>query len=105
MKLEDKEFQVQQNKAIRGYIMRSLARGNQNTLLCKQLSNALINDGLIVSPDISKHLDYLKEKGYIQFVGKHINSYNVYRNDGAIRLTAKGVDLLENTIDDPGVDI
>ena len=103
--MEEQEFQVQQNKAIRGYIMRSLARGNQNTLLYKQISNALINDGLIVSPDISKHLDYLKEKGYIQFVGKNVNSYNVFRNDGAIRLTAKGVDLLEDTISDPGVDI
>lgn len=103
--MEDRDFQVKQNKAIRGYIMRALARGNQNTLLCKQITNALLNDGLIVSPDISKHLDYLKEKGYIQFAGKNVNSYNIYRNDGAIRLTAKGVDLIEDTISDPGVDI
>lgn len=102
--MED-DYQVQQNKAIRGYIMRALARGNQNTLLCRQIVNALTNDGLIVSPDISKHLDYLKEKGYIEFVGKRINSYNVYRNDGVIHLTAKGVDLIEDTISDPGVDI
>jgi len=103
--LEDNDFQVKQNKAIRGYIMRALARGNQNTLLSKQIVNALLNDGLIVSPDISKHLDYLKEKGYIEFTGKNFNSYNVYRNDGAMRLTAKGVDLLEDTISDLGVDI
>lgn len=103
--MDDKEFQVRQNKAIRGYIMRALVRGNQNTLLCKQIVNALLNDGLIVSPDISKHLDYLKEKGYILFTGKNVTSYNVYRNDGTIRLTAKGVDLIEDTISDPGVDI
>ena len=103
--MDNIDFQFNQNKAIRGYIMRALVRGNQNTLLCKQIVNALINDGLIVSPDISKHLDYLKEKGYIQFVSKNVNSYNVYRNDGAIRLTAKGVDLIEDTISDPGVDI
>lgn len=103
--MEDRDFQVEQNKAIRGYIMRALVRGNQNTLLCKQIVNALINDGLIISPDISKHLDYLKEKGYIQFVSKNVNSYNVYRNDGAIHITAKGVDLIEDTISDPGVDI
>ena len=54
MRLEDRDFQVEQNKAIRGYIMRALVRGNQNTLLCKQIVNALINDGLIISPDISK---------------------------------------------------
>jgi CTP:phosphocholine cytidylyltransferase-like protein len=103
--VEDREFQTKQNKAIRGYIIRSLVKGNQNTLLVRQLTNALINDGLIVSPDISKHLDYLQDKEYITFVDKHITAYNVYRNDGAVKLTSKGVDLVEGTKEDPGVDI
>jgi len=99
------EFFGNQNKAIRGYIMRSLARGNKNTLLCRQISSALIKDGLISSPDISKHIGYLEEKGYVEITNDRIKSYNVYENDGTIRLTAKGVDLLEGTIEDPGVDI
>ncbi len=99
------EFHAKENQAIRGYIMRSLARGNKNTLLCRQISSALINDGLIISPDISKHIGYLEEKGYVEITNEKIKSYNVYENDGAIRLTAKGIDLLEGTIDDPGVDI
>ncbi|MCC5911334.1 MAG: hypothetical protein JJT76_12935 [Clostridiaceae bacterium] len=103
--MENRNFQASVNKNIRGYILRSLARGNQNTLLCRQIANALINDGLVVSPDISKHIDYLIEKGYIENNDKKISSYKIYQNDGAIRLTAKGVDLLEGTIDDAGVDV
>ncbi len=60
------EQEVSKNKAIRGYIIRALAKGNQNTLLVRQITNALVADGLIFSPDI---------------------------------------DLLESTIDDPGVDV
>lgn len=93
------------NKAIRGYIMRSLAKGEKNTLLCRQLTNVMINDGIIISPDISKYLDYLSDKEYIEFTNKKVNSYTAYRDDATIKLTAKGVDLLEGTIDDLGVDI
>ena len=49
------EQEIIKNKAIRGYIIRALAKGNQNTLLVRQVTNALVADGLIYSPDISKH--------------------------------------------------
>ncbi|MBG9567452.1 hypothetical protein [Brevibacillus agri] len=97
---------IAHNKAVRGYIMRSLAKGFNNTLLCRQLVNVMISDGIIVSPDISKHLDYLVNKGYIEFTNKKVNSYTAYANDATIRLTVDGVDLLEGSRpDDPGVDI
>lgn len=99
------EEEVDRNKAIRGYIIRSLAKGNQNTLLVRQITNALLADGLIVSPDISKHIDYLKEAGYITFPDKSVTSYTIYRRDGAIKLTKAGVDLVEGTTSDPGVDV
>nr|WP_032122810.1 hypothetical protein [Clostridium amazonitimonense] len=102
---ETMELQVQQNKAIRGYIIRSLVKGPQNALLIRQITNSLVADGMIVSPDISKHLDYLKEAGYINFVDKTVNAYNVYRKDAVIKLTKKGVDLVEGTLEDPGVDV
>ena len=63
------EQEVAKNKAIRGYIIRALARGNQNALLVRQLTNALVADGMIFSPDISKYLDYLADGGYIEFSG------------------------------------
>lgn len=99
------EQEVSKNKAVRGYIIRALAKGNQNTLLVRQITNALVADGLIYSPDISKHLEYLEEAGYIAFTNRTANAYNAYRKDAVIKLTRKGVDLLESTIDDPGVDV
>ena len=99
------ELEVQQNKAIRGYIVRSLVKGFRNTLLMRQITNALVADGMIISPDIGKHLDYLMEGEYITFSDKTVNAYNAYRKDAVIKLTKKGIDLVEGTIEDPGVDV
>lgn len=96
---------VRQNKAIRGYIIRALVKGYNNTALTRQLTNSMISAGLIVSPDISKHLDYLKEAGYIEFTDEKITAYAAYANDAVIKLTKKGVDLAECTIEDNGVNI
>ena len=91
------EQEVSRNKAIRGYIIRALAKGNHNALLVRQITNALVADGLIYSPDISKHLEYLEEAGYITFTSRVANAYNAYRKDAVIKLTRRGVDLLEST--------
>lgn len=99
------EQEVNKNKAIRGYIIRALAKGNQNALLVRQITNALVGDGLIISPDISKHLEYLKDAGYIVFTDRTANAYSAYRRDAVIKLTREGVDLVEGTRDDPGVDV
>ena len=99
------EQEVSKNKAIRGYIIRALAKGNQNTLLVRQITNALVGDGYILSPDISKHLAYLEEAGYLAFTAQTANAYNAYRRDAVVKLTKEGVDLVEGTIHDPGVDV
>lgn len=101
----DFEAEVKQNKAIRGYIIRSLVKGYNNSALTKSLSNAMIASGLIVSPDITKYLDYLEDAKYIEFEPKKVTAYNAYAKDAVVRLTKKGVDLAEGTIDDPGVDV
>ena len=102
---EAAELEAAKNKALRGYIIRALAKGSQNSLLVRQVTNALVGDGLILSPDISKHLEYLQEAGYLAFTGRTANAYNAYRKDAVIKLTRKGVDLVEGTIEDPGVDV
>lgn len=76
-----------------------------NTALTRQLSNAMIAAGLIISPDISKYLDYLQGAGYIEFTEEKVTAYNAYANDAVIKLTKAGVDLAEGTTDDNGVDI
>lgn len=97
--------EVNQNKSNRGFIMRSLARGFNYSASTRTLSNAMMSDGRIYTPDISKLLDYLVSGEYIRFTDKKINSYTAYRNDAVVQLTKKGIDLVEGTIEDPGVDI
>lgn len=99
------EQEVSKNKAIRGYIVRALAKGSQNALLVRQITNALVADGLIYSSDISKPIEYLQEAGYVTFTDRSVNAYNAYRKDSIIKLTRKGVDLVEGTINDPGIDV
>jgi hypothetical protein len=42
---EMQEQEVSKNKAVRGYIIRALAKGNLNALLVRQITNALVGDG------------------------------------------------------------
>lgn len=97
--------EVRQNKAIRGYIIRCLVKGFNNSALVRQVSNAMMAAGLIISPDISKHLDYLADAGYIEFTDEKVTAYNAYSRDAVIRLTREGVDLVEGTTEDAGVDV
>ena len=82
-----------------------LARGFNYSASVRSLSNAMMSDGRIYTPDISKLLDYLVSAGYVRFTDKKINSYTAYRNDAVVQLTKEGIDLVEATIEDPGVDI
>lgn len=97
--------EANQNKSNRGFIMRSLARGFNYSASARSLSNAMMSGGRIYTPDISKLLDYLVSAGYVRFTDKKINSYTAYRNDAVVQLTKEGIDLVEGTIEDPGVDI
>ena len=92
------EQEIRQNKAIRGYIVRALAKGNQNSLLVRQVTNALLADNLITVPDISKQLSYLEDGGYIEFTDRRATAYNAYRRDAVIQLTKAGVPVRFVTI-------
>ena len=80
-------------------------KGYNNTALTRQMSNAMMAANIIISPDISKHLNYLHGAGYIEFTSEKVTAYTAYSEDAVVRLTKKGVDLAEGTIDDPGVDV
>lgn len=96
---------VMKNKAIRGYILRCLVKGYNYSLLVRQITSSLVNEGMLISPEIGKYLDYLEDGEYIEFTNGRVNAYNAYKNDAIIKLTKKGVDLVEGTIEDNGVDI
>lgn len=106
MALNENEVQeARQNRAIRGYIIRCLIKCGNNAALTKHISNALYMQGMIMSPDISKYISYLVNGGYVEFADKKIKAYMAYADDTVIRLTNKGINLAEGTVDDPGVEI
>lgn len=96
---------LNKNAGIRGYIIRSLVKGNNNSLLYGQLARVMQRDGVVISPDISVYLNYLEKEGYIEYTDKTVTSYTAYSNDAMIRLTPKGERLVEGRITDDGIDV
>lgn len=47
----------------------------------------------------------LLAEGVDRNTDRSVNAYNAYRKDSIIKLTRKGVDLVEGTINDPGIDV
>ena len=86
------------NREVRGCIMRALAASPGRPMSSKSLQMALIE----VSTDISQQLYYLGDKGYIRVVDA--KDKDLSGIEYLINLTAKGIDLLEESIPaDPGV--
>lgn len=102
---ETERAEYAHNKSVRGYIMRCLGKGYRNRALIRSISNALIAESLVLSPDITEYLDYLVEGEYIEFLDENVKTINAYSKDVVIKLTKKGIDLLEATIVDAGVDV
>lgn len=106
MALSDYENQeYKRDREVRGYIIRCLIRSCNNAALTKHLSNALFIQGLIMSPDIKKYIDYLVKGGYVEFADKRVKAYTIYADDAVVRLTNKGINLAEGMIEDPGVEM
>lgn len=101
----DLEAMGNENRYIRGYILRSLVNGQRNRLAVKQIADSLVARGKIIVPDISKHVDYLIKAGYVAYIDQKMTAYSKYAEDGVIELTKTGVDLVEQTIEDDGVDL
>ena len=68
-------------------------KGFNNTALTRQISNSMMAAGLIISPDISKYLDYLQGAGYIEFTAEKVTAYTAYANDAVINLPKQELTL------------
>lgn len=90
------------NKMLRGQVLRTLTLFYPSPVDVAGVKSALLTRGMIVSADIVKVLHYLEDKGYIKISENKISEIE---DSNLIELTAKGVDLIEETITDPGVDI
>lgn len=87
-------------KRLRGIILVSLDESTttKQMLLTGTVRNAF--KGTHTSTDIYREIDYLSDKGYIEKINPDENE----QDNILIRITAKGRDLLEETImEDPGV--
>ena len=94
------ETQVLKNKQMRGQIIRTLALFYPDTTSISNIRTALITKGVTSTGEMDKHLTYLKDKKYIIVKDGFIKDA---KDDDMVTLTAKGVDLVEETIKDPGV--
>ena len=82
---------------IEEYVARALPVGSRTLTERYQLG---------VSPaTVRNELSVLEDGGYIEFTDKRATAYNAYRRDAVIQLTKAGVDLVEGTREDPGVDV
>ena len=84
------------NASIRGYIMRCLVKGYHFSCLAKDVSNRLLANGLVDTPDISNHLYYLEQCQLIEFTDKSVDAFQALKRDAVIRLTAEGIRFIEN---------
>lgn len=91
--------------SVLGYIVRSLVKGHNYSLLHSQLVKVMQRDGVILSPDIAVYLKYLEDEGYIEYTDDRVTSYTAYADNAMIRLTAKGVRLVGGRITDAGIDL
>lgn len=94
--------QVAKNKMLRGQLLRTIALFYPAPISLKNLKTSLMTKGMNVEADVAKVITYLQDKGYIRVTQGCIQGFE---DDDTVELTAQGVDLIEGTIDDPGVDM
>lgn len=96
-------LEVIRNKRARGFILQLLKVTYPQPTASFTLSAALQENGIIINPDITAYLNYLKDSGYIEL--QEISMKSMQTVTVLAKLTPDGIDLLEGTTDDPGVDI
>lgn len=96
------QVEVMKNKRLRGQVLRTLTLFYPSKVDVSGVKSGLLTRGMVISADISKVLHYLKDKGYIKTSESKITEFE---DSDLVELTAKGVDLIEGTITDAGVDI
>lgn len=92
---------VSEGREFRGFIL-SMCKTNYPYGCSEELiSQAAADMGFAISPaQISGHIEYMKEKGYVRL--DELKSGGFSRE--IVRITAKGIDLLDRAIpEDPGI--
>ena len=96
------------NKRIRGKILTLLYSVQPIPVEIRTITNSLIEDSMVGVPDIARYIDYLTGKEYITVISEE-DAVQILRGvvppSAFIKLTPTGIDLVEATIEDPGVDV
>jgi len=90
-------LKIIESKRLRALIIKAMYDAYPGALLKGTLKRAFA--GNYTGIEVGRQLEYLKGKGYIE-----IDNEDEPDNDNAmVKVTSKGIDLMEETIEDPGV--
>lgn len=97
------ELKAAENRQTRGEILNVLRMNYPGMLSEKQVISWLEQLGYVTYENIKEYLEYLQDKGYISIEVRRIKSFR--QENTTIKLTPKGVDLMEGNIEeDPGIE-
>lgn len=102
------DLTVAANKRARGEIMSLLYSVQPIPVEVRTLTNSLLESNRVSIPNIAQYIDYLSGKGYITVISEEDASQilcGVVPPSAFVKLTPAGVDLVEGTTEDPGVDV
>lgn len=94
------DARIKNRKRLRGYILRALNLFYPSPTSVESLQSSMLATLLTESLDILPYLDYLRDRGYVD-INKTTTDYGLRLT--YVKLTSKGIDVLEGTICDPGV--
>lgn len=90
------------NKQARGYILKVCKISYPQPVGSNVLDVCLVDAGMTTSPtQLEGYIKYLEERGYVTMKEAGLSLLGTTLL--LVNLTAKGIDLLEGTLDDPGV--
>lgn len=95
------EVLAMKNKIFRGRVLRTLDNYYPKAIELREVKATLQSGGMTVISDIYRIVDYLIDKGYV----KLLDGGEMLKDNDLIKLTSRGIDLLENTITDEGVNV
>lgn len=94
------DARIKNKKRLRGYILKALDLFYPSLTSVESLQSSMLATLLTESMDIMPYLDYLRDRGYVEI---HKTTTDFGMKLTLVKLASKGVDVLEGTINDPGV--
>lgn len=96
---------IVRKKCARGTLLMLLYNNQSAAMMVRTLEYAMMADDPQITSEIGSHLYYLADKGYIRlWLGDEPCSMTSNPpREALVRLTALGIDLMEDTTEDDGV--